>query len=260
MKSEAIEIEVKQAHDQIFQIKKTDISEDAAFSHMLLHYFFNVEYLDTSDFVTDGSNDGGIDFLAYDEDENVLHLCQSKYYSEDLKLNAICDELKKMKDTVDNFRRSNTGSYNDQLKYSLQNELDRLPDENVYNIEYDIFTTADVDIEHAMNKIYNSTQIPAEDVRIFLSDAIESQVEKTKSQLSTVKSDKIEIDDKDNIVTYQSNTLSGIQCNVLSSSIIRLYDKYKTSGLFNINIRNYIVNRTVDNGINGTLDRDRDNF
>lgn len=49
-------------------------------------------------------------------------------------------------------------------------------------------------------------------------------------------------------------------CNVLSSSIIALYNKYAGYGLFDLNIRKYIRNKMVDSGINETLDRNRENF
>lgn len=49
-------------------------------------------------------------------------------------------------------------------------------------------------------------------------------------------------------------------CNVLSTSIIQLYNKYAGKGLFDLNIRKYIRNTLVDSGIKNTFDKDRENF
>lgn len=47
--------------------------------------------------------------------------------------------------------------------------------------------------------------------------------------------------------------------NMSSESLVRMYDKFKDEGLFDLNIRKYIKNRTVDEGIKETLDKERDN-
>ena len=58
-----IKSEVKKCQDEVKKIDNLSISEDRAFSHMLLGYIFGVDYIDQGDLITDGSNDGGIDFL-----------------------------------------------------------------------------------------------------------------------------------------------------------------------------------------------------
>ena len=78
--------------------------------------------------------------------------------------------------------------------------------------------------------------------------------------MATVKYEKIQLDRSNNILRYESNDSEGIMCNVLSTSIISLYNKYAGAGLFDLNIRRYIKNTLVDTGIKKTLDGDRDNF
>lgn len=98
--------------------------------HLAMFYldnFFDVhDFGDQTDLVTDGANDGGIDFLYYDEDESRVILCQAKCTA-NLSYQEIGNEFDKMNSTLENFKIGNTGAYNDKLKNVLQNALDRLP-------------------------------------------------------------------------------------------------------------------------------------
>ena len=258
--SEIIYSQIADTKDQIKALTNKEITDDRAFSHVLLRYIFGYDYIDQIDLVTDGANDGGIDFISYDEEESKVIVCQSKYTGS-LSFDQIITELSKMYSTVQNFKHAHTGSYNDRLKKALQNALDRLPDESIDNIEYNIFTTAPIDINGAINKINNTThEFPSDAVTIYTSDHIEKEIQKAQSQLPTVKYEKIKIDKAKNYLEYESDDLYGIQCNVLSASVIQLYNKYAGNGLFDLNIRKYIRSTLVDSGVNRTLDSDRENF
>ncbi len=258
--SEIIKAQVNDAKKQIETITGKSISDDRAFSHVLLRYIFGYDFIDQVDFVTDGSNDGGIDFISFDEEESKVIVCQSKYTGS-LAFEQIITELSKMYSTVQNFKKAHTGSYNDRLKKALQNALDRLPDESIDNIEYNIFTTAPLDINGAMQKINNTQhEFPSDAVTIYTKDQIEKEIQKAQTQLPTVKYEKIKLDKANNYLEYESDDLIGIQCNVLSSSVIHLYNKYAGKGLFDLNIRKYIRNTLVDSGVKRTLDSERENF
>lgn len=45
-----------------------------------------------------------------------------------------------------------------------------------------------------------------------------------------------------------------------SNSLIKMFNKYKDEGLLDMNIRKYVKNKMVDDGIKRTLDKDRSNF
>lgn len=152
--NELIRVEVEKAKDRIKKNKSDmTVSDDRAFSYALLENYFDVhDFGDQDDNVTDGANDGGIDFLHYDDDEAKLILCQAKYTS-DLSYEAIGNEPDKMNSTLENFRQGNTGSYNDRLKKALQNALDRLPDDAQDNVVFHLYTSADVDVDSALKKL-----------------------------------------------------------------------------------------------------------
>lgn len=67
MPNELIRAEVEKASAEYIKHKSSKISDDKAFSYMLLSVFFGVSDLDDKlDCVTDGSHDGGIDFIYFD--------------------------------------------------------------------------------------------------------------------------------------------------------------------------------------------------
>lgn len=255
-----IKAHVNLAQQAIQNITGKKITREQAFNHTVLKYYFDVDFSDQIDYVTDGSNDGGIDFLYYDEEESKVILCQSKF-CKSLKFEDIINELNKMFSTVQNFKRMNTGSYNDKLKLALQNAKDRLPEDNDDNYEYRIFTTAPIDINKALIKIENTIHdFPTEAVNIFTEEDIEKTIQRNLEALSIVDFEKIKIDKAKNFLSYESNDTIGIMCNVSSTSIIKLYNNYASKGLFDLNIRRYIKNTLVDNGIKKTLDKNRENF
>lgn len=253
---------VNTAKTQISQRTESNaISEDRAFSYVLLNYYYSVTlYEDQDDLVTDGSNDGGIDFLYFDDDDNKLFICQSKYTSS-LSYEDVINELGKMSSTIENFKSGNTGAYNDRLKKALQNAIDRLPDEEIDNIEYIVFTTAEINTDEAIKKLSNSKiRNLSDSVTLYSGSDIEKHIQDVQEMIETVESAKLKIDESKNILKYESETAKGIMVNLQSQSLISLYNKFANKGLFDMNIRRYIRHKVVDGGINQTLDNDRENF
>ncbi len=238
------------------------LADDRAFSHVLLKYFFDVEYVDQEDFITDGANDGGIDFAYFDEEELKVIVCQSKF-TDNLSYADIIAELDKMYSTIHNFTVGNTGIYNDRVKRTIQNFIDRLPDEGSTNIEYHLFTSSDLDKQAITNKIEIAKHgFSIDMVSLYTIADIERKIEESQQTLETVMEAKILIDKKGNYLEYESNTSCGVMVNVSSKSIVNLYNKYSKKGLFDLNIRKYIPNKLVDDGIRKTLssDKERENF
>lgn len=260
--NELIRVEVEKAKTKI-KDRKSDlsISDDRAFSYAILDNFFEVhDFGDQDDLVTDGSNDGGIDFLYYDEDESKVVLCQAKYTS-NLSYEDIGNEFDKMNSTLENFKIGNTGSYNDKLRRALQNALDRLPDDAQGNIIFNLYTIADVDVDIALKKLNNTSHKFSTDiVNIYQQTDIANQIQENQEKLDIVAYEKIKIDRAKNVLEYESEEVRGIMVNILSTSLVGLYNKYSKRGLFDLNIRRYINNKMVDSRINETLDKCREEF
>lgn len=252
--TEIIKSEIAQIREQV-----KGITDDRAFIHLILTIFYKQN---TSDhIITDGKEDGGVDFIYYNDEENKLILGQSKY-TNTLDFNGIRAEYEKMYSTYQNFKRGNTGAYNADVKRELQNGIDQLPDDNSGSIEFCLFTTANnVDEEKTLDNIASRMpDFPIDCVKVFNLEAIENAIEAYQESVETVEHDKIKIDKARNFLEYESDSLKGLMCNVLSSSIVTLYNKYQNSGLFDLNIRRFVPNKLVDKEIEKTLKENRDNF
>lgn len=265
MASEVLLNELRSIKKELEKSKKK-VTDENAFEYLAMQFFCykikNIEpkLYDIESSITNGPNDGGIDFVYYDDEEPKVVLGQCKY-TENMKLNDIISELNKMSSTVENFKKANTGTYNKKLKTNLQNALDRLPDESAGNVEYCIFTTSDINQNDVTNKLHAEHNLYSKDmVSVYGVSEINSQIKELIERAKTVNEYKIEIDHPHNVLQYETDNVSGIMVNMSSESLVRMYDKFKDEGLFDLNIRKYIKNRTVDEGIKETLDKERDNF
>lgn len=250
--------------DQIVQIKEEvkktlslDIPDEMAFNYLLLKIIYNIKDV-TDHIVTDGKDDGGIDFIFYNDEDNKLILGQSKYTAK-LSINEIINEYTKMHTTYNNFKKGQTSFYSEKLKRELQNGIDQLPDDNSGCVEFCLFTTANNEID--TNALAAKTPDNLTDsTKLFQHKDIENAIEAYQASIETVPDAKIKIDKAKNFLTYESKDLRGIVCNVSSSSIKRLFNLYQNAGLFDMNIRRFVPNKLVDEGIKKTLEKDRENF
>lgn len=265
MASEVLLNELRSIKKELEKSKKK-VTDENVFEYLAMQFFCykikNIEpkLYDIESSITNGPNDGGIDFVYYDDEEPKVVLGQCKY-TENMKLNDIISELNKMSSTVENFKKANTGTYNKKLKTNLQNALDRLPDESAGNVEYCIFTTSDINQNDVTNKLHAENNLYSKDmVSVYGVSEINSQIKELIEKAKTVNEYKIEIDYPHNVLQYETDNVSGIMVNMSSESLVRMYDKFKDEGLFDLNIRKYIKNKTVDEGIKETLDKERDNF
>lgn len=265
MASEVLLNELRSIEEELEKSNKK-VTDENAFEYLAMQFFcykiksIKPKLYDIESSITNGPNDGGIDFVYYDDEESKVVLGQCKY-TENMKLNDIISELNKMSSTVENFKKANTGTYNKKLKTNLQNALDRLPDESAGNVEYCIFTTSDINQNDVTNKLHAENNLYSKDmVSVYGVSEINSQIKELIEKAKTVNEYKIEIDYPHNVLQYETDNVSGIMVNMSSESLVRMYDKFKDEGLFDLNIRKYIKNKTVDEGIKETLDKERDNF
>lgn len=242
------------------EVKKTlslEISDEMAFNYLILKIFYNQKNV-ADHIVTDGKDDGGIDFIFYNDEDNKLILGQSKY-TKRLTVNDITQEYTKMNTTYNNFKKGQTSLYNERIKRELQNGIDQLPEDNSGCVEFCLFTTADNEIDETV--LTSKTPEPLIDsTKLVQQKDIENAIEAYQANIETVPEAKIKIDKANNFLSYKSKDLHGIVCNVSSSSIKQLFNKYQNNGLFDMNIRRYVPNKLVDTGIKNTLNQNRENF
>ncbi|HDR7781999.1 TPA: AIPR family protein [Bacillus wiedmannii] len=261
--SAIINHEIQKIQDY-FKLNQQVITKEEAFEFLVLQYFFykekeiNIINGDYVDYITNGTNDGGIDIVYYNDEDEVLSLIQCKCTSNFLN-EEILHEINKMNTTVEAFKNFNTGAYSDKLKRTLQENLDRLPDNG--QIEFHVFYLGDFDLRNFERRLRNSSINDLEElINISDLDVIESQISNVNSTMLKVENHKANIDKANNFLEYESAENYGIQVNLSSNSLIQMYNKFKDKGLFDMNIRKFVPNRLVDTGIKRTLDSDRDNF
>ena len=265
-----INTEINKIINDVNLILNEELLDFNAFNYLTLWYFYesqvreeeSPDYNALYDMITDGSNDGGIDYVFYDEDRQKIILTQSKY-AHDVDYKTIINEFRNMVNTLENFKKNNTSSYNKKLRSVLRNSLDRFLDDAAIDVEYAFFTISEIDKNEVLRKIdeiENTEELNSDIVSIFNYNDIETQIENLKCEIKAISEDRIKIDKAKNVLHYEADNIKGIIVNVSSNSIKQLYDKYQTKGLFDLNLRRYISNKIVDEGIKRTLDKERKNF
>ena len=246
-----------------FTLQNKNLKTEDAFEILALQYIFYKEKElsaiagNIDDHLTNGTNDGGIDLVFYDDEDEVLSLVQCKTSS--LSSDDILDEIRKMNTTVEAFKNHNTGAYSSKLKRVLRENLDRLPENG--QIEYHVFYLGDFDVKNFERKLKNSPISDLEDlIKVTDTSLINTQIANIQDTTTKVREFKASIDKRGNFLEYESQDNYGVMINLSSKSLINMYELFKDKGLFDMNIRKYISHKLVDKGINDTLDKDRENF
>lgn len=238
--------------------------DDRVFDYVVVNHFFRTgeisQIADIHRMITDGSYDGGIDFVYYDDDKPAVIIGQSKFVSS-IQAGEIVAEVRKMRDSVANFRLGHGAQLNKNVQRELQEALDSLPDSHADSIEYQFFTTATVDERDLAKKLQKIEGFDVSSFTLHQCSDITTTILLNMQDVDLVANDYVEIDDTKNILSYKSpDGRKGVFVNVSSKSIERLYRKYIDYGLLSLNIRGYIRNKNIDSGITDTLNKDRDNF
>lgn len=240
--------EGKQTEEYLFTLEMVD----------LFYYKGNIGKIDIKTGFTDGTGDGGIDFI-YTDDE-VMYLIQGKT-SEDLTIEDISNIFYKMKNTVENFESGEYSQYSKKLKSVYKNVYDSLDDNK--NIEFVLFTSTNFkeDIFKKVNKLREKPEFSSFELTIYDIADIERKEILSYSDRDLVEEDAVQIflnkENKNDKLSYGEN---GIIVNVKATSIKSLYEKHSDSGLFSYNLREHVSQKNVDEGIELTIKNDKDNF
>lgn len=145
------------------------------------------------------------------------------------------------------------------MKSVLQNCLDRLPDEYLGNI--DIYVSGITQLDEAeLERKTKESATKVNSIHYFSEKEISEVITKVTTEFETVPEYSLKIDSARNWLKYSASSQEGIIVNISNISLAKLYNAYHTKGLFNLNIRKYIRNKKVDDGIKYTLDKNRENF
>lgn len=224
----------------------------------LFFYKRNIGQVDIKNGFTDGSNDGGIDFIY--SDGATMYLIQGKS-SCNLKIEDIKGVFYKMAETVSNFDNWKYDKYSKSLQTVYKNKYDDLDEDK--NIELVLFTKTELS-EALKRKIQEFAKEEAvNDYTISIYDAkdIENREAALFQDTDLIKEDFVQIYQDEN---YPKNILhygdDGIIVNIKATSLKDLYIKHAVKGLFSYNLREHITQKSVDQGIEETIRQNRDKF
>jgi len=233
-----------------------NMSEEHIFALMsAVYYYFDGDFTKAqyTNIFVDGSYDGGLDVIFNDElsDDNDLIMFQSKF-SENLDKNDILDIFEKMHRTFVDLKKGQYQKYNEKVTEAFTNCNDAKGDSaNDYLVLATIYSPREKTRREIDNLIKNNSNLRKYKILIYYGDDIETRISSIAERKEYVEHDKIRFFKTHGKVNLDNG--DGAVVNVSACDLKRLYAKYKTNGLFNKNLRFYIKQKSVDEGILDTL-------
>ena len=233
------------------------------FTIMCIKYFFfsdgaafDPDFV--AEYLTDGANDGGIDAIFNDPNSegNDVIIVQSKYYeSTPLTGQDVAGELYKITETIkaiDNFR---VADLNEKVVSAYRNAKSQKEDSGAIRVVF--FTSYAPKNKRERNKIEkgNAEIFKSYELEMNFRADIEAQIETVDNGKLCVDYDKLELDRKDNFLCYEDSIIVNISAQSLQSLQNR-----RRNGLLGMNLRYYVHQKTVDDGIQQTIAHEPGNF
>lgn len=215
-----------------------------------------------NDIVVDGTGDNGIDCILTDltSDHNDLVFIQCKYY-ESITLDGIKAAVSKM---VNSFIMLKQQKF-DQFKNEVVSQYLRCVDEMEEGAKIKfIFATSSPrnrtqsrSIISYFNQCKGDLAIEMDDSCIFFEEEMVESIKEAKSLRPCVESDKLIIDDGDNVLFYGEE--NGIVVNISALSLKELYGKYHNA-LLSQNLRFFVKNKNIDRDVDETIRENPEEF
>lgn len=241
-----------------------EITEERAFDYLICSLFCynSIDYREnwhnlTNQNITDGSRDGGIDFVYFDDDNGKVIIGQNKY-SENCDVNSVCAEIEKIISTIKTIYNGATTEFSRDMKKKVLNVLDRLTEENEGNIEVIFSSLSNFDQNKVRDRIRDKNIFS--DLIFYDVSDIEKVIEDLQKELNVVSEFSFDIDKSKNVLNYRSDKYEGSVFNISAVSLKNAFDRFETSGLFNLNIRRYVKAKNVDEAIKSTILYEKDDF
>lgn len=234
-------------------------ADEFLFSILFANLFFYNNEITKSDIIdgfVDGSNDGGIDFILYDD--NNLYLIQSKT-NESITYEIVMSSISKISSTLMDLENKKYNNFNDRLKSSYLNAIESFNQEHETIIYFVSSSNISEDIKSRILTHFNSSEDFNFKVEIVDGIEIVEEIDRYKYSQITVKNGSLKLDKTKNILSYDYSQ-EGIICNVRASSVKDLYNKEKNKGLFIYNLREHVPSALVDNAIDRTIKNEPEKF
>lgn len=208
--------------------------------------------------LTDGARDGGIDAVFNDPNSegNDVIIVQSKYYDQTaLTGQDVAGELYKITETIKSINNYKVSSLNEHVVSVYRNALSQKEDAGVIRVVF--FTSYEPKNKRQRNKIEktNAELFKNIDLEMNFAADIEAQIEAVDNGKLCVEYDKLVLDKPDNYLSYEESVI----VNISAQSLQDLQNR-RRNGLLGMNLRYYIRQKAVDEGIQQTIYKEPDNF
>ena len=254
-------VETKEFFDNLIKREQEDnaellkgLKDFSIFTFICNKYFYYPNADDEALYaIVDGPNDGSIDSicLAGDTDSNPIELVQTKF-TKDFDATVAQGEIADMAKTAQALKRHKYSLYSEKVTQRFTNCID---DTETDDIEFVYFTAAvpsEKKKKHARELIIGNK----DNIQIFFGDEIMSHIECELQKTGRVDYGELRLDKPKNYLDYNGNA---IIVNISAESLKTLYAKYNRS-LLGLNLRYYIRNKSVDQGLKETITKHPEKF
>ena len=234
---------------------------------IFMKYFLREGELTSSEFkasFTDGKDDGGIDAIVqYEQDEvDRIALVQSKRV-ENVDRNEVLDMAHKIARTIDDFEAGKSSKYSLKLRRAYLNARD-----STENAPLDILICTSAAPSAAIREgiresLRNDSYLKNYNTNVFYGEDIEDAIETMDRPREFVEEGEVKRDMESQMLSYHlpgEPQPKGYIANVFASSVSELFVRYNEHGLFAQNLRTFIPNKKVDDGITDTIQMSPDQF
>ena len=242
----------------------SQLTREHLFAAMCATYFyFDGEMTQTQfdNMFTDGQYDGEYDLIFNDDqsETNDLILAQSKSTSENLSKDLVLNILDRMHRNFIKLKSGHYEDFNDRVKSAFINSFDQKTElANDCLVIFTAYNPTDKikrDIDAA---IQSKRELKNYKITIYYGSDIEAQISAVLNPKDYIDRGKLEYFKNEGKVLLENE--QGAVINVSAFDLKRLYSAYATKGLFNRNLRYYIKQKKVDDGINRSLKENREQF
>ena len=232
------------------------INDNFLFTIENADYFFfnrNIGTVGIIEGFVDGSRDGGIDFI-YNDDDN-MYLLQGKS-SESITIEDIKNIFNKMIITIEKINKNNYSDLSDRLVSNYLNAYGSISEQK--NIVLVLFTNSMLtdELKRKINELKELSEYDKYTIIVYDKNDIENK-KMINNEPDSVDEYRLQLYDTKNLLKYTEN---GLIVNVSANALKTLFKAKKGKGLFTYNLRDYVKQANVDNGINNTIKNEPQNF
>lgn len=240
------------------------LTKEHLFAVMCATYFyFDGEMTQTQfdNMFTDGQYDGEYDLIFNDDqsETNDLVLAQSKSTEDNMSKDIILDILDRMHRNYVKLRNAHYEDFNDRVKSAFINSFDQKSElANDCLVIFTAYNPTDKIKREIDAAIQNKRELKNYKIAVYYGADIQAQISSILEPKDYIERGKLEFFKGQGKVLLENG--QGAVVNVSACDLKRLYSAYASKGLFNRNLRYYIKQKKVDEGINHSLKTNREQF